>query len=204
MEKKTLWIIGGGLALLVILYAVSRSSGGTNTVSVVPASAPADPNVLAAQVQQDSIRGQIALASINAAGTIDAINAQSQGQVNQIDASYKGQGYLAKLSGAILSNLAANQYTAQLGLAQIEGQTATELAQIQSAPTPTTSTSTSTSASTSGTVFGSNRYTRLFALGGTAAGQTPVTTQPIQSPAPKPQTQCWARVHIPILGSVLC
>src|SRR5512146_1929205 len=137
MEKKTLWIIGGGLALIVMLYAVSRSSSGTNTVSVVPASAPADPNVLAAQVQQDAIKGQIALATINAAGTIDAINAQSTGQVNQIDATYKGQGYLTKLQGTIASALSAQQYTAALGLASIEGQTATELAQINAAATST-------------------------------------------------------------------
>lgn len=207
MEKKTLWIIGGGLVLLVLLYAATRSSGGTNTVSVVPASAPADPNVLAAQVQQDAIRGQIALATINAAGTIDAINAQSQGQVNQIDASYKGAGYLTKLQGAILSNLGAQQYTAQLGLAQIEGQTATQLAQISAASAPTSYSAPSTTPYTSDSTS-TNRVLKIFNSDTqtTQSAPSPVSGPTVVSPviAGTNRSGCWARRNIPIIGALIC
>ena len=207
MEKRTMWIIGGGLALLVIIYAMTRqSSGATNTVSVVPASSPADPNVLAAQVQQDAIRGQLALASINAAGTIDAINAQSSGQVRQIQTAFEGQGFLTKLQGAIVSNLAAQQYSSALGLAQVEGQTATELASIQSAPAPVTVVQNTTQAApyaASGTT--TNRALRLFALGNAAQGQTPTsTTQPVSRQTQTQQQSCWWRVHVPLIGALVC
>lgn len=209
MEKRTLWIVGGGLALLIIVYAMTRqSSDATNTVSVVPASSPADPNVLAAQVQQDAIRGQLALASINAAGTIDAINAQSAGQVKQIQTAFEGQGFLTKLQGAIVSNLAAQQYSSALGLAQIEGQTATELASIQSAPSPVTVSQSTASApvdtsSSSGTA--TNRAMRLFALGSVAQGQTPTsTTQPVSRQTQVQQQSCWWRVHVPLIGALVC
>ncbi len=197
MKQKTLLIAGGAALLLLVLYLATRGNGSGSTSYVVSPSAPADPNVLAAQVAQDQIKGQIALATINAAGSYDIVNAQSRGtvaalnaaaagDVQRINASYSGQSSLARISGQIANALATLQYN-----------NATNM-QVASAPVPVAP---STSTATGLSITGTGAYVPGYHGEDTGAA---LLMQPAQQQVQQQAQDCWWRRNVPLIGAFVC
>jgi hypothetical protein len=198
MEKKTLLLVGGGALLLVVLYLATRSRGAGASGYVVNASSPADPNVLAAQVQQDQIKGQIALATINAAGSLDlinakksadiaTINAQSTANVAGINAAYTGQGYLETIAANLQRSLAGLYYN------NIATQTPVSS---QSVPLSGTGSAINTRA---GQIFLASQSGAI-----PRTDTTNTTVQPSQQTYQQKAKDCWWRRNVPIIGAVVC
>lgn len=144
MDRKWLWIGGGGLVLVVLLIAMSKSGAATTAASTPPPDTSAQDTA--------AIQGKYSLASqlVNAAGTLDivnaenagaashdafsiaAINAQNAGQIGAITADYQGQGYVSSIQGVIATALANIQAKNNVDLSTIDANKSEYLAGLDS------------------------------------------------------------------------